>query len=288
MSGAPEVTDAQLDQLVALATSAAHRAGALIRDERPDRLGVDATKSSPTDVVTVMDRRSEVLLHELLLGARPDDGLLGEEGASVAGTSGLTWVVDPIDGTVNYLYEIPAYAVSIAVVTGDPRTPGGYEVLAGVVHNPVLGETFSAVRGRGARLTDPRGERPLAVRVDGDAVTDLGQALLATGFGYEARRRVVQAEVVQQLLPRVRDIRRIGSGALDLCNVAAGRVDGYFERGLSPWDLAAGELVAREAGALVTGLGDAPAGHELVVAAPPVLHGLLQRELAPLRPDRDA
>ncbi|GMA85301.1 hypothetical protein GCM10025868_05510 [Angustibacter aerolatus] len=116
----------------------------------------------------------------------------------MAGTSGLTWVVDPIDGTVNYLYEIPAYAVSIAVVTGDPRTPGGYEVLAGVVHNPVLGETFSAVRGRGARLTDPRGERPLAVRVDGDAVTDLGQALLATGFGYEARRRVVQAEVVQQ------------------------------------------------------------------------------------------
>jgi myo-inositol-1(or 4)-monophosphatase len=230
-----------------------------------------------------MDQRSERLLHERLLGARPDDGLLGEEGGAVVGTSGVTWVVDPIDGTVNYLYNIPAYAVSVAAVTGDPTVPGGYDVLVGCVHNPVTGDTWTAVRGGGAFLD---GER-LAVR----DVEDLGQVLLATGFGYAAQRRAHQASVVSALLPQVRDIRRIGSGTLDLCGVAARRVDAYVERGLSPWDLAAGELVAREAGALVTGLatadGTAPAGPDLVVVAAPGLHARLQQLLGPLRPDTD-
>ncbi len=266
--------------LLALAERAARAAGDLVRDERPVDLGVASTKSSPTDVVTVMDERSEQLLRELLLTARPHDALLGEEGDDVSGTSGITWVVDPIDGTVNYLYGIPAYAVSIAAVTGDPRDPGGHDVLAGCVHNPVSGETFTATRGGGAFLDG----RPL--RVSGQ--TDLAQSLVATGFGYAASRRRRQADVVAALLPVVRDIRRMGSGALDLCQVACARVDAYYERGLQPWDLAAGGLVAREAGALVTGLGEAPAGEQLVLAAAPALHAQMQRLLAPLRPDTDA
>jgi len=266
--------------LLALAERAARQAGALIRDERPADLGVALTKSSPTDVVTVMDQRSELLLRTLLLGERPTDSLLGEEGGDVVGTSDITWVVDPIDGTVNYLYGIPAYAVSIAAVTGDPRDPGGHEVLAGCVHNPVSGETFTATLGGGSFL-DGR-------RLQVNDVQDIGQCLLATGFGYEASRRRKQAQVIAALLPQVRDIRRIGSGALDLCQVACGRVDAYLERGLQPWDLAAGGLVAREAGALVTGLGNAPAGAALVLAAGPVVHAALQHLVGPLRPDTDA
>ena len=267
------------DELLDLAQRAARASGDLIRDRRPENLGVAVTKTSPTDIVTVMDQASERLLHELLLGERPGDGLLGEEGAGVTGTSGLTWVVDPIDGTVNYLYGIPQYAVSVAVVTGDPTDDAGHQVLAGCVHNPVSGETWTATLGGGARLDG----RLLACSTE----TDLAKSLLATGFGYQASRRTHQAAVIADLLPRVRDIRRMGSGALDLCMVACGRVDAYVERGLHPWDLAAGGLVAREAGALVTGLGDAPAGYELVVAASPQLNAALQRVLAPLRPDRD-
>ncbi|WP_426566712.1 inositol monophosphatase family protein [Angustibacter sp. McL0619] len=266
--------------LLELAERAARAAGDLIRDERPDDLGVALTKSSPTDVVTVMDQRSEQLLRDLLLSERPDDGLLGEEGGDVPSRSGITWVVDPIDGTVNYLYGIPAYAVSIAAVTGDPRDPAGHEVLAGCVHNPVSGETFTATLGGGSYLDG----RPLRV----NDVHDLGQCLLATGFGYAAERRRKQAQVIAALLPLVRDIRRIGSGALDLCQVACGRVDAYLERGLMPWDLAAGGLVAREAGARVSGLRNAPAGHDLVLAAAPRLHADLQHLLVPLRPDTDA
>jgi myo-inositol-1(or 4)-monophosphatase len=272
------------DELLALAVATAERGGRFITDERPDEVTAAATKSSPTDVVTAMDTACERMVREQLLTARPDDGIVGEEGDDVAGSSGVTWVVDPIDGTVNYLYGIGQYAVCVAAVAGDARDPSGHEVLAGCVHNPVLGETWTAVRGGGAFLTTAgRGRRPVHVR-DGD---DLGQVLLATGFGYQASRRKHQAAVVAQLLPRVRDIRRMGSAALDLCGVAAGRVDAYLERGLKPWDLAAAGLVAREAGALVTGLGDAPAGEDLVVAAAPRIHARLQAVLAPLRPDTD-
>jgi myo-inositol-1(or 4)-monophosphatase len=267
-------------ELLTLAEAAARAAGDLIRDERPADLGVTLTKSSPTDVVTVMDQRSERLLRDLLLSERAGDGLLGEEGGDVAGTTGVTWVVDPIDGTVNYLYGIPAYAVSVAAVTGDPRDPAGHEVLAGCVHNPVSGETFTAALGGGSFLN--------GLRLQVNDVQDLGQCLLATGFGYAAERRRKQAQVMATVLPLVRDIRRMGSGALDLCQVACGRVDAYLERGLMPWDLAAGGLVAREAGALVTGLQNAPAGADLVLAAGPRMHADLQALLAPLRPDTDA
>jgi myo-inositol-1(or 4)-monophosphatase len=274
--------------LLALAVEAAERAGRFIHDERPDDLTASATKSSPTDVVTAMDTACERLLREHLLSARPDDGVVGEEGDDVEGTSGVTWVVDPIDGTVNYLYGIAQYAVSVAAVTGDARDSAGHRVLAGCVHNPSTGETWTALAGQGASLTG-RGGRQRWLRVT-DGV-ELGQVLLGTGFGYEAHRRRHQAYVVAQLLPRVRDIRRMGSAALDLCALASGRLDAYVERGLKPWDLAAAGLVAREAGALVTGLktelGTAPAGEELVVAAGPQVHALLQRELAPLRPDTD-
>lgn len=267
------------DVLADLAERAARAGGDLIRDKRPEDLGVAVTKSSPTDVVTVMDQACEDLLRDLLLGERPDDGMLGEEGGGIVGASGLTWVVDPIDGTVNYLYDIPQYAVSVAVVSGDPNDDAGHEVLAGCVHNPASGETWTATLGGGARLNG----RPISC-ADGD---DLSQALLATGFGYQASRRVHQAQVVADLLPRVRDIRRMGSGALDLCQVACGRVDAYYERGLQPWDLAAGGLIAREAGALVSGLGDAAPGHELIVAAGPRMHARLQAALRDLAPDTD-
>ncbi len=265
--------------LLELAERAARAAGALVRDRRPGDLGVASTKSSPTDVVTVMDRASERLLRGLLLGERPDDGLLGEEGASVRGTSGLTWVVDPIDGTVNYLYGIAQYAVSVAVVTGDPTDDDAHRTLAGCVHNPVSGETWTAAAGGGEWLDG----RPLACTDPGD----LGQVLLATGFGYEAHRRAHQAAVVAHLLPLVRDVRRMGSAALDLCQVATGRVDAYLERGLHPWDLAAGALVAREAGALVTGLDGAAPGHALVLAAGPRTHPLLAGAVAGLGADTD-
>jgi myo-inositol-1(or 4)-monophosphatase len=266
--------------LLELAERAARAAGDLIRDGRPDRLAVSATKTSPTDVVTVMDERSEALLRDLLLGERPDDGLLGEEGGGRAGTTGITWVVDPIDGTVNYLYDLPAYAVSVAAVTGDMQGGDDWEVLAGCVHNPANGETFTATRGGGAYLDG----RPLHV----NDVTDPAQALVATGFGYDAERRRQQAQVVAVVLPQVRDIRRLGSAALDLCQVACGRVDAYFERGLQPWDMAAGTLVAREAGAVVSGLAGTPPGERFALAAAPALHAALEGILAPMRPDADA
>jgi myo-inositol-1(or 4)-monophosphatase len=272
------------DELLALAVAVAQSGGRFIRDERPGDVKAAATKSSPTDVVTAMDTACERLVREQLLAARPDDGIVGEEGDDVLGTSGVTWVVDPIDGTVNYLYGIPQYAVCVAAVSGDPHDPAGHEVLVGCVHSPVLGETWTAVRGAGAYLTlDGGAPRRLHV----NAGVELGQVLLATGFGYESSRRRHQAAVIADLLPRVRDIRRIGSAALDLCSVASGRADAYVERGLKPWDLAAAGLVAREAGALVTGLSDAPAGEDLVVAAGPVVHARLQAALAPLRPDTD-
>ena len=244
-----------------LAVDVARTAGRLIVDERPPGLEVASTKTSATDIVTEMDQRSEQLIVDLITAARPDDGFLGEEGADRAGSSGVTWVVDPIDGTVNYLYGIPAYAVSIAARVGD-------EVVAGAVVNPVSNEVWSAVLGEGAWLDGRRlqlAEPPA-----------LEMALIATGFGYDPRRRTRQAEILQVVLPLVRDVRRAGAASLDLCAVASGRVDGYYEQGLQPWDLAAGGLVAREAGAVVTGLRGTDAGAAMVVAGrPPLLAALL-------------
>ncbi|MGL4172465.1 MAG: inositol monophosphatase family protein [Actinomycetota bacterium] len=258
------------EALLSIAVDAAQAAGELITRERPPAVAVAGTKSSSTDVVTEMDRRSERLLHEMLLTARPHDGFLGEEGAEEISRSGITWVVDPIDGTVNYLYSIPAYSVCLAAVSGDPTVPGGYSILVGVVYQPDLQEMFTATRGGGAYLNG----NPITLAGSHRQETGelLAQALIGTGFGYDSQRRAQQGRLVAELLPLVRDIRRFGSAALDLCYVACGRLDAYYERGLNPWDLAAGELIAREAGLVVTGLRHAPPSSELVVAARPALH----------------
>ena len=253
-----------LEQLLVLATGLAREAGALALSMR-EGVETGPSKSSPTDVVTAADRAVEQLLVDGIRAARPEDGLLGEEGASVGGTSGLRWVVDPIDGTVNYLYGIPHWAISIAV-EHERRT------VVGVVLDPPKGELFTAVAGRGAAL-DGR-------RLCCTAATDLGQALVATGFGYDARRRAVQADLATHVLPRVRDLRRLGAGALDLCAVAAGRVDAYFEQGLSPWDRSAGGLVATEAGATLSGLAGDPAGYPMVLSCAPGVHDALHDLLA--------
>lgn len=270
-------------ELVDLAERLARAAGALIREGRPRRVDVAATKSSPIDVVTEMDLASETLLRRMLADARPDDGILGEEeGGLVGGTSGITWVLDPIDGTVNYLYGIPAYAVSVAAVTGPPD-PAGWTVQAACVHAVADGRTWTAGRGSGALLD---GER-----ITVNPPTSLGQSLLGTGFGYRSERRRGQARVLTEVLPRVRDIRRIGSAAMDLCSLADGSLDLYFERGLGPWDLAAASLVAEEAGAVVTGLRGARAGTAMTVAGPaPTVHelvGLLEQLDADSDPEPD-
>jgi myo-inositol-1(or 4)-monophosphatase len=266
------------EDLLALAELAARQAGALIRDQRPADLQVASTKSSPTDVVTAMDTAAEALLTATLLDARPDDGLLGEESGLRSGTSGLTWVVDPIDGTVNYLYDIPAYAVSVAVVEGEPQ-PSSWRVVAGCVHNPRTDETWTATADGPALLN--------GVPVPGPREVPLAQALVGTGFGYTVGRRRKQAQVVAALLPRVRDIRRIGSSALDLCALASGRLDAYYERGLQPWDHAAAGLIASRAGARVSGLNGTAAGAELLVAARPRLAEALWAELSGLDPLTD-
>ncbi|WP_329460073.1 inositol monophosphatase family protein [Streptomyces sp. NBC_01497] len=253
----PELTA----RLLELALEAAGRAGALLRDGRPDDLAVAATKSSPIDVVTEMDIAAEKLITDFLARHRPDDGLLGEEGASSEGSSGIRWVIDPLDGTVNYLYGLPTWAVSVAV-----QRDG--ETLVGVVEAPMRAETYRAVRGDGAWL----GERRLAVRPS----PPLDQALVSTGFNYVSSVRTHQAGVAQRLIPQLRDIRRGGSAAIDLCDVAAGRLDGYYERGLHPWDYAAGELIAREAGALTGGRPGQPPHDGLTVAASPGVFGPLQ------------
>jgi myo-inositol-1(or 4)-monophosphatase len=260
--------------LLEIALDAATLAARLVVDERPrGPLQVTATKSSATDIVTVMDQRAERAIVEHITAARPEDGFLGEEGSSAVGSSGVTWVVDPIDGTVNYLYEIPSYAVSVAASVGG-------RVVAGAVVNPVSGERWTAARGQGARLDG----RPIHVH----AAPELAMALVATGFGYEPGRRARQAEILRTVLPRVRDVRRAGAASLDLCAVACGRVDAYYEQGLKPWDLAAGGLVAEEAGAVVGGLRGQPAGEALVVAAPPGLYEPLAQLLTELGADEVA
>lgn len=249
--------------------------GRVIHAKRAVGVDVAATKSSLTDVVTAADREAERLLTEGLRERRPEDGILGEEGASIAGTSGVTWVVDPIDGTVNYLYNIPAYAVSVAatVTDGAPGTMSdGRRAIAGAVYLPVTGELFTASEGGGAFLG--------AARLHGPSETTLDTTLLGTGFGYTAERRTEQVEVLRRVLPRVRDIRRMGSAAMDLCMLAAGRLDAYYERGLQPWDYAAAALIAREAGAQVRGLGDAAPGEELLIAGTPAIAGELAAIIA--------
>jgi myo-inositol-1(or 4)-monophosphatase len=258
-----------LAEVLALAVELAGAAAAVLASGRVD--GNDAwatgTKSSPTDPVTDVDRASERLVVEGIRRARPHDAILGEEGSSRTGTSGLRWVVDPLDGTTNYVYGLPAYAVSIGVeLAGRP--------IVGVVIDVARSETFTATIGGGAWL----GPERLACR----ATVELGLALVGTGFSYDAGRRAHQGAVVAGLLPEVRDIRRVGAAAIDLCWVACGRLDAYYERGLQPWDLAAGALIAAEAGAEVTDLGGGAPSSELTLAANPTLATALRGRLLAL------
>ncbi|MGW6473191.1 inositol monophosphatase family protein [Streptomyces nigra] len=263
------MTDAPPSDLLALARQAARRAGDLLRDGRPADLAVAATKSSPIDVVTEMDIAAEKLITDVISGRRPQDGFLGEEGAATEGTSGVRWVIDPLDGTVNYLYGLPTWSVSIAAERDG-------ETVAGVVAAPMRGETYYAVRGGGAWATGPwEGERRLACR----PTAPLDQALVSTGFNYVSEVRTHQAEVARRLIPLLRDIRRSGSAAIDLCDLAAGRLDGYYERGLNAWDVAAGDLIAREAGAVTGGRPGERPSRDLTVAATPGVFEPLQRLL---------
>ncbi len=282
---APVTTaEVHVTELMGVAERVAREAGALVSDGRPDRVTVAATKSSEQDVVTAMDYASEELLRKRLAELRPGDGVLGEERGWQAGTSGVTWVVDPIDGTVNYLYGQPSYAVSVAAVTGpagevpDPRT---WTVLASCVHAPTLGLTYTAALGGGAWRNGAR----LSM---GPGPGDLSGCLLGTGFGYLAHRRAAQGRVVAALLPQVRDIRRIGSAAVDLCSVAAGALDAHYERGLQPWDLAGASLVVTEAGGVVVGLRGEPASDAMTVAGPAAVVGRLTPLLEELGADSDA
>jgi myo-inositol-1(or 4)-monophosphatase len=249
-------------ELLALARDLARAASEVLRD-RPADLGV-ATKSSPTDVVTVMDRAAERVILDGLARARPDDAVMSEESEATTGVSGVRWLVDPLDGTVNYLYGIPQYAVSIAAEVDGV-------VVAGVVRDVERGLEYAATLGGGATCDG----RPLRC----GSQADPAQALVATGFNYEIPRRTVQAAAIATILPAVRDIRRMGSAALDLCAVAAGQVDAFFESGMHVWDWAAGALVAREAGARVDGLGGRPPGRHVTLAANPVLFDMLHHVL---------
>lgn len=278
MSTAAGISDETLLELRALAVTVAREAGDLLANQA-GQVEVAATKSSPTDVVTEMDRRSEELIRSRILAARPSDAILGEEGGLIgnAGNAPVLWVIDPLDGTVNYLYGLHDWAVSIAAEVAG-------EIVTGAVYVPARGELFSAVKGGGALLESADGESKLHC----DTGVPLERALIGTGFGYLAARRKVQGEVVAAMLPQVRDIRRIGVASIDLCAVAAGRLDGFYERGLNYWDWAAGALVAAEAGAAAGGLDGRPVSQSLTVVAGPGLFGPLTAALAALDPERDA
>jgi myo-inositol-1(or 4)-monophosphatase len=243
-------------ELLEVALAAARPAADLVRERAAGAVAVAATKSTPTDVVTEADRASEALIRSLIAARRPKDAFVGEEGDDVAGTSGVRWIVDPIDGTVNFLYGIPRYAVSIAAQV-DGR------VLAGVVVDVARGVEYTAYVADSGEVVGSRDGGPIGVRPP----AELSQRLVATGFSYDAALRRLQAQALVRMLPRVRDVRRIGAAALDICGVAEGTVDAYVEEGLHEWDYAAACLVAEAAGArweIATGVG----GRPLVICSP--------------------
>jgi myo-inositol-1(or 4)-monophosphatase len=259
--------------LRSVAETLAAEAAEFVRARRAEVFGAAAgapdsgavrSKSTPTDPVTVVDTETERLLRDRLAQLRPGEPILGEEGGGPTGSPAtadtVTWVLDPIDGTVNFVYGIPAYAVSVAVQVDGAS-------VAGAVADVVAGRVYSAANGLGAHVTDGRGTRELRC----STVDDLSMALLGTGFGYSRRRRATQATLLARMLPVVRDVRRIGSAALDLCMVAAGRLDAFYEHGLQVWDSAAGALIAAEAGArvLLPAPNGSVGGTGLVVAAAP-------------------
>lgn len=250
---------ALVGELAGLALDVAREAAVLIREHAAAGVSVAATKSSDIDIVTAADRATETLIRERLIARRPDDAILGEEGDDRPGTSGVRWIVDPIDGTVNFLYGLPQYAVSIAAELDG-------EVVAGVVIDVGKGEAgveYVARPGEDGETLALRDGVPISVRDP----APVEQRLIGTGFSYLAELRAVQAAALARLLPQVRDIRRLGSCALDLCHVAEGSLDGYFEEAVNLWDHAAGALIARAAGATTT-LVPGAGGHDLLVCAP--------------------
>jgi len=267
--------------------------------DRPARPAVVGTKTSMTDVVTEMDQAAERLIRNQILAERPYDAILGEEGGQTGGQALVRWIVDPLDGTVNYLYGLPDWAVSVAAEVGG-------QVVAGAVCAPRRDAVFCAILGGGAWRASLAGQPdparllredmkagPASVLIGAErlACNDgvaLEQALIATGFGYEPARRLVQGRVLSAVLPRVRDIRRNGACAVDLCLLAAGNVDGYYERGVQYWDIAAGSLIAQEAGAIVGGLSGQPAGPSMTIGAGPALFAELHDLLAGLDAEHDA
>lgn len=252
-------------ELSELATAIALEAGDLALRRRREGVQLAATKTTIADIVTEADREVEALIRSRLRAARPEDGFLGEESGAGDGTSGITWVVDPIDGTVNYAYGMPAYNVSIAAVRGEP-TPDSWDDLAAAVHAPALGEIFTAAKGHGAWA----GETRLAVTTDSTA-----GALLATGFGYDPSTHDGDLATVRRVMSMARDLRRSGSAALDLAYVAAGRLDGFFERGLKPWDHAAGALLVEEAGGRVSRL-EVDSARPMLISGGPDVHDRLR------------
>lgn len=255
--------------LLETATTLAREAGELVMAGRATAT-VAATKSSDVDIVTQVDLASEDLLRRRIAQLRPDDGILGEEGDDVVGSSGITWVLDPIDGTVNYAYGSTAFGVSVAAVEGPPR-PREWTALAGAFLDG-SGTLWTAALGHGAWRDG------IALHRSGGP--SLPQTLVATGFQYRAEARAVQGRIVAELLPRVRDIRRLGSAALDLCQVAAGMVDAYYEHGTHAWDFAAGALIASEAGVRVASFDGGAPDERLVIAAPPDVWEVLRDALA--------
>ena len=264
------MADTDASTLLDLAVTAARAGAELAARRRAEGLGEVGTKSTDTDLVTAADRAVERLLIEILLGARPDDRVLGEEGGATGTGGSVRWIIDPIDGTVNYVYGLPQYAVSVAAEVDG-------QVVAGVVRNATTGEEWTAIRGGGAWRDGHR--------LAGSAATTLDRCLIATGFGYDAARRAHQAAVLAHLLPLVRDVRRFGAAAIDLCLAAEGKLDAYYEKGLNAWDHAAGGLVATEAGLLVTGLRGAPPGPTMVIAAMPAVYDELHTMLVELDAD---
>ncbi|HKC91687.1 MAG TPA: inositol monophosphatase family protein [Candidatus Limnocylindria bacterium] len=259
------MTDLSASAALALATLAAREAGAMLLEMRRSPASGVRSKSSATDLVSEADERAERAIVTTIRKRRPDDALIAEEGSSAEGSSGLSWYVDPLDGTINYLYGIPHWSVSICCA--DDAGP-----LAGVVFDPLRDELWSAARGGGAYL----GERRLAV-ADG---RDLGNALVATGFGYVAAQRAIQGRIIAKVLGDVRDVRRFGSAALDLSWVAGHRFDGYFESVEKPWDWMAGALLVREAGGRVTELEPADPAFPRIIASGPGIHDDLVALLA--------
>jgi myo-inositol-1(or 4)-monophosphatase len=252
------------DELLELAIEVAHEAGAGLREDfaRLGEGGLEiSAKSTPTDLVSDADVRTEQLIRQRLTAARPDDAILGEEGDDRPGTTGLRWVVDPLDGTINFLFGIPVWCVTISCEDADGT-------LAGVVYDPMREETWSATRD-GAALLD-------GTQLHGPRTSELAQALVATGFGYDAAVRESQARIAARLLPQVRDVRRLGSAAIDLAWAAAGRYDAYYERGINHWDIAAGALICERAGMVVRELPPAPPSKGgILVAAPSIADALV-------------